>query len=709
MRIPRWAAAVFGMALLARLAFLVLADQPLLYTHQYHYFTNALAIAEHPQPLRHVLASDEWRTWNQHWTIAPLYHLFAAAVLGLSGPHLLPLRLLQCVLDSLAAVGVGFLGRQAAGPRGAWAGVAYALYFPAVEMATWTMTENLHTPLFVAAVALLAREGMRPGPGQALLGGVLVGLAALARSVSTGFLALATLWRLWRRQDGRRSWRAAALLAAGGAAVILPWTARNVLVIGEPVLIETAAFENIWWANHFVDRARFHNQERVVHGQPTPADKRAAALHFALRGIRRHPERFVEKAWSNFWHFLRPEGLQNLVGIERTLEPWRHAASLLLDDAILLAALPLFVAFLCGGRPSPARALIALWVAYYLFMVVVVFHNEIRYRSAFVPFALAGAAGGVAALRDPARRWRALAGLAAGLALVAGALAPFRVPAWQGLRARVPFGQVRAAVTQGDHERAEGLAAALAERAPRSARPWFDYGRLLMQHGEAEAALAAYEKGQARATVANWRGLLARPHLNEALGRAEDAERTGRTLDRLSFDTDPWLLIETAWREVPPPRADTLRLGSGADYGAVRGFLHPRGGDPLLSAHRLEWNRYDAAGSPQPPPGTHRWSRRRAWLRLMPASPAPAYDVTITMGVPFPSPLGSAEVRAGAVGEPWHSFRVGAELSACSFRAPAPPPGQPLVIRLRAPTWNRVGEPAEQGVRVDLVQVTPAR
>ncbi|HEX6738874.1 MAG TPA: glycosyltransferase family 39 protein, partial [Vicinamibacteria bacterium] len=446
MKVPRWAAFVFGLALLARLAFVVLVDQPLLYTHQYHYFSNALAIAEHPQPLRYVWTSDEWRTWDQHWTIAPLYHLFAAAVFRLFGPHLLALRLLQCVLDSLAAVAVAYLGRQAAGPRGAGAGAVYALYFPAVEMASWTMTENLHTPLFAGALALLAHEGVRPSRRSLLLAGALTGLAALARSVSTGFLGLATLWRFWRRQEGRRSWAPAALLAAGGAAVILPWTARNVFVIGEPVLIETAAFENIWWANHFVDRARFHRQEDVVHGQPTPALKREAALHFALRGIQRRPDLFVDKVRSNFWHFLRPEGLQNLVGIERTLEPWRHAASLLLDDLILLAALPFFVAFLAGGRPSPARALIAIWVGYYGFMVIVVFHNEIRYRSAFVPFALAGAAGGIAALTDPARRGRTWAGMALGLALVAGALAPYRVPGWQALRARLPLGQVRDAV-----------------------------------------------------------------------------------------------------------------------------------------------------------------------------------------------------------------------------------------------------------------------
>jgi hypothetical protein len=196
--------------------------------------------------------------------------------------------------------------------------------------------------------------------------------------------------------------------------------------------------------------------------------------------------------------------------------------------------------------------------------------------------------------------------------------------------------------------------------------------------------------------------------LLEAAGRGQDADAARRALDRLSWDDDPWLLLEAAWRELPPPHADEVVLGGGRDYGAVRGFLHPRGGDPLLSRHRLEWNKYERLGGPQPPPGTHRWSRHRAWLRLVPTSAAAAYDVTLWMGAPFPSTLVSpeVEVRAGT-GEPAHAT-LGPRIEPYRFRA-AVAPGEPLVVRIDAPTWSRAGEPAEQGVRVDRLTVTPAR
>jgi 4-amino-4-deoxy-L-arabinose transferase-like glycosyltransferase len=671
--------AVFALAFLARLLFVLVVDEPLLYAHQYTYFTNALRIAEHPEPLRYILHSDEWRTWDQHWTIAPLYHLFAAAAFGLFGPHLLPLRLLQCALDAGAAVAVAALGRQAAGPRGAWAGAAYALYWPAIEMPSWTMTENLHTVFLTVAVAVLAVERADPSARRLAAGGLLLGLSALARSVSTGFLAVVSLWTLLRSRP--RAWKAAAVLATAGAAVILPWTARNVFLVGDNVLIESAAFENIWFANRFVDRATFRNQERLVHGQATPAEKRAAALHFALRGIGRRPGMFVEKIGINFRHFFRPEGLHNLVGIERSLEAWRHAGSVLLDDLPLLVAVPLFAVFLAAGRPTPARSLIVLWVGYYLFMVIVVFHNEIRYRSAFVPFAFAGAAEGARVLADPGARrlLRARLGLGLGLSLAVSMVWPYAPRAY-------------AAIVGGD---------------PRSPRPWFDRGKALLHAGRPAEALEAYTRGLPLATQANWRGRIALPRALEAAGRAEDAEQARRALDRLSWDDDPWLVLEIAWRELPAPRADEVVLGAGADYGAVRGFLHPRGGDPVLSRHRLEWNRYERLGGPQPPPGTHRWSRGKAWLRVVPESAAAAYDVTLWMGSPFPSPLGSTEVRVRVGTGGVSRVTVGPEIEPYRFRATAPP-GQPLLVALETPTWSRAGEPADQGIRVDRMTVAPA-
>jgi hypothetical protein len=144
---------------------------------------------------------------------------------------------------------------------------------------------------------------------------------------------------------------------------------------------------------------------------------------------------------------------------------------------------------------------------------------------------------------------------------------------------------------------------------------------------------------------------------------------------------DPWQALEVAWRELPPPRADAILLGRD-DYGAVRGFLHPR--------------------------NDHRWTRPRAWLRLVPATPAPAYDVTLAMGSPEPSANATPTVHVRGNDDSGVAFTLSRQVQPHSFRVRSPLNG-PLIVEIRAPTWNLCDEPPEQGIRVDQMTVVPAR
>ena len=136
-------------------------------------------------------------------------------------------------------------------------------------------------------------------------------------------------------------------------------------------------------------------------------------------------------------------------------------------------------------------------------MVIVLFHNEIRYRSAFVPFAFAGAAEGARVLADPAarRRLRARVGLA-----VLGTYVPRSAARWLWPYAR----WLRVAYA---------LIAADDRRAPR-ARGSTGAGRSCMPADPAEA-LEAYSTRPAPGHG----GELARPHraAPAAGGRGTDA------------------------------------------------------------------------------------------------------------------------------------------------------------------------------------------
>lgn len=679
-KIP-WGGAVFLLALGVRLGHLFLVEEPLLYSDQYFYFFGALRIAEHPSPLSYVLGSEDWRLWGGRWTVAPLYYLFAAGVFEAFGRHLLPLQMVQCVLGALTAVAVAALGREAAGPGGTWAGVAYSFYWPAIEMCRRVLTENAHTALLVGGFALLVRGACR-GNRRLVAGALLLGLSALARSVSAAFVPIAALWRLAAGGLGRwrESVRPAVLLVVGGLAAILPWTARNVFITGDPGAIETVGIVNLWMDNAYEGREIYRNEGFFLSKKPAEATRRAPA--FIWKGLSRNPGAFVRKVARNFDHLLRPEGLHLLLSIELPQTPERRLAFLLLDDALLLVSVPLFLVFAIAGRPSPVRSLLILWVVYYAFMLVVVFHVEIRYRSALMPLAFAGAAGGAAVLAEATERRRAATRLALGLGalFLATVVAAYTPIAWRALAAARSLAPAEAALARGDVAGARSIASAAASRDPGAARPWLAYGRMLEWSGHAREAIEAY--GRARMSRPNhWVPVLVLPRLLREAGRSEEAIAAVEEANSFSLRDDPWQALEVAWRELPPPRTDEILLARG-DYGAVRGFHHPR--------------------------GDHRWSARRAFLRLLPTRAAAEYEVTLEMGSPEPSPLEAPVVTVRMAGAPPTEVTLGRDLAPHGFRA-RPAPGEPLVVELESPTWNRVGERAELGACVSRMTVAPVR
>jgi hypothetical protein len=297
-------------------------------------------------------------------------------------------------------------------------------------------------------------------------------------------------------------------------------------------------------------------------------------------------------------------------------------------------------------------------------------------------------------------------GAAAGLVLALAMLWPFAGPAVRAVRMRLALRPALAAAAAGDRVTAWLRTEKAALRDPASPRPWFLLARTFAWHDKPQRALAAIQRGAPLASAANWSAPIGRPRFWREMDMDHDARRAGRNLDKLSWDTDPWLVLEVAWRDLPPPRADEVILGGGHDYGAVRGFLHPRGAEPPIHLHRLEWNRYDLIGGPQAPSGTHRWSRHRAWLRLRPTTSAPAYDVTLVMGSPFPSPLETARVTVSAAGV---TRRFDLDRDLRPFVVPGVRAVDGVVaVTLSAPAWSRAGEPADQGVRVDRMTATPA-
>ena len=468
-------------------------------------------------------------------------------------------------------------------------------------------------------------------------------------------------------------------------------------MIGDPVLIETVSFFNLYKDNE----PRREMTAEVRRLGPGPA-RRAAAVDAALRGVRERPDHFARKVSTNFWHFLRPDGLHGWLSVEYPEPLWRRAAEVLFGDVPLIAGIVLFFPWLSSGPPSAARRFTLLWVGYYLLMVVVIFHNELRYRNVFFPFLFAGEAGGVWALRAEGRRVATYAGLALGVVVVLVTLHPYWKLAVRGVRSSIVLRSVPRLVERAAMDEARQEVSRAANVAGSSPRPWLRYGHWLAQQRLADEAIDAYQMANGVASQ-TWTSRVVLPQLLREAGRDDELTDAIRSADRASWNADPWLMLEIAWRELPAPRTDTIRIGWG-DYGAVRNFMLPRGDEraQLLESRSPLFRKSEPGVAPA---GFHRWTRGTSWIRLIPTYEASRHRLVIEMGSPYPSILPSPKVDVRVNGGRVHSFVLDRTIRAYALDIETEP-GEAIAIRLDAPVWSRAGERASQGVRVDRISIS---
>ncbi len=656
----------FCLALIIRLAWVTFVADPILYAHPYQYFSNGLWIAESDDPLRIVLHYDNWRVQYDRWTAAPLYYLFLSAIFRIFGSRLDVVFWIQCVLGSVSAALVTALGARLGGKNGRHAGWLYAVYLPAVQVCGTTLTEALHTPL-----VLIAFEGILRGRASAprhFVAGLIHGFAALTRSVSSGFFAVLALHRSMTL-GLRRAIVPVAALALGGSLAILPWTARNVYFLDEPVLIETFAFENLWFSNVFVGPGFKEQQRQDIVSRPTLGEQREAAVAWTWRNLRRNPGRILPKSVDNLEHLLRPDGLHRWAGARATLASWRHAIAIAFDDGPWLLGWMGLLGYLLWGRRGSARNLALLWLGYSLLMLVVIFQNEVRYRSLLAPFLLAAT---MSAMTRGTRAGRWAAGLTSAVVmsfLGVGSL----VSAAGQLAAGRPFSdeatrKKEAAIARGFENMREG-------RLQEATEDLKDIGR----------------------DVEDVRGPMAQAWLSANMRNSDSSAAAAAEFHNAEWEIDPTQLQEAAFEMLPPPRTDRVEVG-GRDVGAIRGFSYPWPRSPQASPPI--WR---AAEPEDPTP--HRWTRPRSWIRLRPSFSGPA-QLTLRMGAPEPYRGPAQTVRVSA-GRNSREVQVGGGMMEYTLEVTIE--GPELRVRIDSTPWNRSNQPADQGVRVDWLSVKPRK
>lgn len=236
----------------------------------------------------------------------PAYSLFLAGALVLVGDDLRGIVLLQHLLGVATAGLTYLLGRLAAG-ESAWAGrvvgltagVLTAISAPLVAYEHYLLTETLFAFSVTAMLVGLVWACRRKNLALWLVGGLLVGLAAMVKPVAQAFLPLAVVaayaalasWRSlatlpvvgvanWPAPT-RRALGAVGLVIVGYGLAIAPWSIRNQLehnlaspsTFGRTLVARTASY----------DRGFVFNDP----SQPEPDPRLARAARIVQQGADR--------------------------------------------------------------------------------------------------------------------------------------------------------------------------------------------------------------------------------------------------------------------------------------------------------------------------------------------------------------------------------------------------------------------------------------
>lgn len=283
------------------------------------------------------------------------------------------------------------------------------------------LTETVFNTLALAAVLVIVSTTWRSPPVRALAAfGLLVGLAALVRPPSLLFVPVLALAGWWAAGWGwRELGRAVAVPTAVAAAVILPWTVRNLVEMEAPILISSNVGDNLCIGNNPEATGAFSLPRSCLDGyddlaRPAyevrrDADGRAKAIRFILEEPAEQLRLIPLRA---YWTFSADtDGLRaaESYGEDRFIgQPLRRVLELAANTtffATLALGLAAVVLLRSGGR-DPGRTFVVL-VAASLAVTPLVFFGDLRFHVPVVPFLVIGAAALVVAGLDR-RRGRAL-------------------------------------------------------------------------------------------------------------------------------------------------------------------------------------------------------------------------------------------------------------------------------------------------------------
>jgi tetratricopeptide (TPR) repeat protein len=466
------------------------------------------------------IAGGEWLGRDVFYQ-APLYPYFLALIYRTLGDSVVIVRLIQACIGAtscalLAAAGTNFFGRA-----GALAGVALAVYPPAIFLDGLLDKSALVTFFVCALLALVAVPRERLTRRRALATGIVLGLLSLTRENALLLAVPILVASAFRRKipgaadlppegGSHRSVNCVAAFIVGCVVILLPIALRNYAVGGGFHLTTAQLGPNFYIGNHAGASGSY---EALVVGHGSAADEREDATQLAEQagGRSLRPEE-VSAFWRNrALEYIRTQPLDWLKLMATKTALIFNAAEISDTESqdvyaewswLLRILRPFDFGVLLGiavlGAVLTSSSWRRLWVLYALALTyaisVVLFFVVARYRFPIVPILLLCATGGLVELVaswKTSRRMRLAGGAAAAILAVAFTHLPLENT--RAARAAHYAGIATALSTSGRAQEAVEFYGRALTEAPEFPGAHFGLGTLLARMGRPAEAIPHYQ------------------------------------------------------------------------------------------------------------------------------------------------------------------------------------------------------------------------
>jgi 4-amino-4-deoxy-L-arabinose transferase-like glycosyltransferase len=360
---------------------------------------------------RFLLAGEGylWSSGEPTAYFPPGYPILLAGVYWLFWPSLTVAQLFNVFLGTTTCLFTYLIGRQAYSETVGITGAAILAAFPScVFSVSTTVSEVAFSFALTGTLAgflAMDRSDASRHPARWLVVGMFSGATVLVRGVA--LLVPSVYVACWWFRDGlsKPLWLRTLWLGLGFVAFIAPWTIRNWVVMGEPILVSTDGAYVLFNSHSPVAdggqslamnrlRDELFGQYNDLPRQQKEVAMERAQTRYALRYMLTHPleelrlwpQRFrllyVSDHWPYFWLGEIPERGQRRLMAEPWQSRWARIADGYFYGVAVLAAVGFALAWLPRRR---AGLVVPMTVLYFHLLYVVLFYGSPRLHASFVP------------------------------------------------------------------------------------------------------------------------------------------------------------------------------------------------------------------------------------------------------------------------------------------------------------------------------------